>query len=78
MNCLSEFTSVMKGYFKKFAKNESRKMRDVAIDPVITVLYAVPWLLIAIVVVLAVFAIIKVVKISKARKAREEGREDDL
>ena len=76
MNYISEFTSVMKGYFKKFAKTESRKMRDVAIDPAITILYAVPWLLIAIVVIVAVFAIVKVVKISRARKATAFGSED--
>ena len=76
MNCISEFTSVMKGYFKKFAKAESHKMRDVAIDPITPVLFAIPWLLIAIVVMLAVFAVIKVVKISRARNAAADGSED--
>ena len=64
--------------FNSFARKESHKMRDVAIEPGIVVLFYVPWILIAIVAVVAIFAIVKVIKISRARKAAEFGAADGL
>ncbi len=79
MNCISEFASVMKGYFKKLSKDESRKMRDVAFGPGFYIMQAMPIVLVIVVIVLVIIAAIKVANISARRKAEQDkDRKDDL